>query len=116
MSKLAVHVWLPGAPNPNMKIWTLDEDVYIEVYGVTYVQLKSAISPPSFLWMLVSVFQAECTGNVSKSPFKHVNLAVNTCEKMNRSESRIKVSFDLVWSCDNGDYVDADYSAVFVVF
>ena len=99
-----------------MKIWTLDEDVYIEVYGVTYVQLKSAISPPSFLWMLVSVFQAECAGKVSKSPFKHVKLAANTCEKMNRSESRIKVSFDLVWSCDNGDYVDADYSAVFVVF
>ena len=112
MSKLTIHVRSPTVSS--MKIWTLDEDVYVEISGVTYVQQQSMHKPPTFLSLLVSVFDTECAGRVSDAPFKHVNVSVNTYEAMTRSGARMMISFDLGWSCYEHDYEDNDYRVVFV--
>lgn len=114
MMKIGVNVWYME-PAPRIKIWTQNEKVYAEVDGVDYVEAISVKAPPSLLYVLVDIFELECGGEISRSPLKHSNINVNVVEKMTRSGSRIKISFDATWVDNNKDYTNKDIGVVFVL-
>jgi len=109
---VAVHVW--SMDISAMRIWTKNEVVYASVDGVEYVEATSAKGPPSFLSMLVYVFENELAGTAAVAGIDSVHVAVATVAKLNRSSSRVKITFEATWTCDEMSYDDPELCACFI--
>ena len=90
-------------------MWTVNDTLYAELDGLDYVEVISTKAPPSFLTILI---------NAREAPVWLKDVVVNsvTMEPMTRSNDRLKLTIDAVWSDSDGKHYNcSNISAIVMV-
>jgi hypothetical protein len=97
------------------KIWTMDENFYVELDSVDYIELTSAKEPPSMLWILANVMVAEFeTGIIPKQQgLNAVSMNVISIDQT-RSSHRLKITLEALWRHNTNNYSDNSFQSTFV--